>query len=193
MKRLIATLLVATAALIGSFQAKAIEDPFPKGSLILGAQFGVLPGIGATAYGDYVLVDSWWRGHFSVGFEFGYSHHKQKTYDVGLNLFGDGNLFDVTEGDPIKYNKWAFMTRAAYGLNITDRFEVHAGVLAGVGLRPNFASSESQLDYKKLGPCFAGGGFLGLRFFFTEHIAGSFETQFTTNSPWANLGICFLF
>ena len=93
MKKLIATMLVAMVALIGSYQAKAIEDPFQKGTFLAGAHFAALPGIGTTAYGEYVLVDSWWKGHFTVGGQFGYTRRTFRSYDVSI-----GDIFDLDFG-----------------------------------------------------------------------------------------------
>ena len=184
MKRLFATLLVATAALFCSFSAKAIEDPFKSGTVIAGAHFGVLPGIGTTIYGDYVLVDSWWRGHFSVGAEFGYTRRTLRSYDVTL-----GDIFDLdfnVEEKKTKWNNFAALTRTCYGLNISDSFEVHAGVLLGLGIM-----STKELPKPEYG--FAWGGLMGLRYFFTENLAGSFEMQYTGYSPWLNIGLAFKF
>ena len=184
MKKLIATMLVAAVALIGSYQAKAIEDPFAKGTVIAGAHFAVLPGIGTTVYGDYVLVDSWWKGHFSVGAEFGYTRRTYRSYDVSIGDIFDLD-FNVVE-TKTKWNNFAALTRTCYGLNITDRFEVHAGALLGLGIM-----STKELPKPEYG--FAWGGLMGLRFFFTDFLAGSFEMQYTGYSPILNLGVAFKF
>ena len=182
MKKLIATMLVAVVALIGSYQAKAIEDPFAKGTVIAGAHFAVLPGIGTTVYGDYVLVDSWWKGHFSVGAEFGYT--RKGYYDVDVDI---DDLFNIdVKTKKIKANEFAVLTRANYGLNITDRFEVHAGFLLGMGITPNSPYYDKNCH-------FAIGGTMGIRYFFTDFLAGSFEMQYTGYSPILNLGVAFKF
>ena len=71
-------------------------------------------------------------------------------------------------------------------MNITDRFEVHAGALLGLG----FYKTEG-MAHPEYG--FAWGGLMGLRFFFTENLAGSFEMQYTGYSPILNLGVAFKF
>ena len=182
MKRLIATLLVTTVALIGSYQAKAIEDPYQKRTILAGVHFAALPGIGTTAYGEYVIVDSWWKGHFSVGAQFGYNRRYVRTFDVEM-----GDLFDFSVvSEKTKWNYYAITTRANYGLNITEQFEVHAGVLLGVGLT-------STKEVPETGVGFAWGGTMGLRYFFTDFLGGAFELQYTGYSPFINIGLTFKF
>lgn len=185
MKKLIATLLVAAATLCFSFQAKAIEDPFETGTVIAGAHFGFQPfrpmGIGTTAYVDYVLIDSWWKGHFTVGGEFGYEHRWSKYYTG----FGGSDYIKIN------YNQYAILTRSTYGLNITDEFEVHAGVLLGLGhYKIKYEGDTTPYD-SHFG--FAWGGLAGVRYFFTPSLAGSFEIQYTGYTPMLNLGVAFRF
>ena len=71
MKKLIVTLLVVVAAMAAPYSAKAIEDPFQKGTLLFGLQAGYYPYFGGNVYGDCVIVDSWWKGHFTVGAQIG--------------------------------------------------------------------------------------------------------------------------
>ena len=82
MKRVFATVLVALVALISSFEAKAIKDPYQKSTMLAGVHFGILPGFGSTVYGDYVLVDSWWKGHFTVGGQIGLHLPEQDRYQM---------------------------------------------------------------------------------------------------------------
>lgn len=159
MKKLFVTLLIAAVSMVASFQAKAIEDPFQKGTLIFGAQFGALPGIGGTLYGDCVLVDSWWKGHFTVGGQIGYRYWSAYSYhDLGV------------------------MARATYGLNITQKFEVHAGTLIGLG--DHFYNHSSVLGL-------AYGGLVGLRLFFSESVALSVEANYSGYGPYLNAGLAF--
>ena len=161
MKKLIVTLLVVAAALAAPYSAKAIEDPFPKGTLIYGLQAGYLPYFGATMYGDCVLVDSWWKGHFTVGAQLGY---------MGYNGF--------------RHNFLSVTPRATYGLNITEKFEVHAGALLGLGAY--IAHQNTDLHF-----CY--GGLAGIRLFFTEALALSAEVNYTGFNPYFNVGLALKF
>lgn len=175
MKKILLLSAVAFLMLATSFKAQAIEDPNPKGTFVLGAQVGFLPGIGASVFGDYVLVDSWWKGHFTVGGELFYSHYGRRV--VGYD-------------DRFTYNDFAFAARATYGLNITSQFEVHAGVVTGVGF--SRWGWHYQGDYNKesyVGLCI--GGLAGVRYFFTESFGVTAEVQYTSYSPYANVGVVF--
>lgn len=170
MKKIIAILAVAVAAMSAAFSAKAIEDPWAKGTMVAGAQFGFLPGIGGSAYGDYVLVDSWWKGHFTVGGELLY-WHQWPEHDGYKNHF----------------HNLGIAARATYGLNISDKFEVHAGLFTGVGV--NFGhewpkdGKHSDAIRKNATPIFLSGGVAGVRYFLTENLAASAEIQLMTNLP----------
>jgi len=162
MKKLFATLLVLAAAMaITPYSAKAIEDPFEKGTLIFGAQAGYYPYFGGTVYGDCVLVDSWWKGHFTAGAQIGL---------MGYNGF--------------KHSYLSVTPRATYGLNITDKFEVHAGVLFGLGAYLAHGAKDLYFCY---------GGLTGLRLFFTESLALSAEVNYTGFNPYFNVGLAFKF
>lgn len=166
MKRLIVTFLVVAAAVAAPYSAKAIEGPFPKGTLIYGLQAGLYPGIGGSLYGDCVIVDSWWKGHFTVGAQLGFRHWSHSG-DMGW-----------------VYNDLAVVPRATYGLNITRNFEVHAGALLGLGVR--FYDKESHL-----GLCY--GGLTGLRYFLSEGFALSAEFNYSGFGPWLNAGVALKF
>jgi hypothetical protein len=174
MKKIIAILAVAVVALGVATKANAIEDQWSKGTMVAGAQVGFLPGIGGSLYGDYVLVDSWWKGHFTVGGELLYRHY-------GKIIAGS----EYTYG----YNEFGFAPRATYGLNITKNFEVHAGVLAGLGLSTWKWTGEPT--HSTWG--FLYGGVAGVRFFFTESFGLSAEFQYSGYGPYANVGVAFKF
>ncbi len=161
MKKLIVTMLVVAAAMAVPYSAKAIEDPFEKGTLIYGLQAGYFPYFGGTMYGDYVLVDSWWKGHFTVGAQLGY---------MAYNSF--------------HHNFLSVAPRVTYGLNITEKFEVHAGVLLGLGANISHGDTHLGLSY---------GGVTGLRLFFTDALALSAEFNYTGYSPYFNVGLAFKF
>lgn len=180
MKKVLLLSVVAFLMLATSFKAQAIEDPNPKGTFVLGAQVGFLPGVGASLFGDYVLVDSWWKGHFTVGGELLYRHYGRWNY--------------VLNGDKYRYsyNDFAIAGRATYGLNITPKFEVHAGVLTGVGFSRwgwNYEGQHSHDSY--VGFCW--GGLAGVRYFFTEGFGVTAEVQYTGYGPYTNVGVVFKF
>lgn len=177
MKKILLLSAVAFLMLATSFKAQAIEDPNPKGTVVLGAQVGFLPGIGASVFGDYVLVDSWWKGHFTVGGEMLYRHY-------GRILTGYDYRYS--------YNDFAFAARATYGLNITSNFEVHAGVLTGVGLSTWGWNYEGDHDHSShVGFCY--GGLAGARYFFTESFGATAEVQYSGYGPYTNVGVVFKF
>ena len=174
MKKVLLLLAVAFLSLATSFKAQAIEDPNPKGTLVLGAQAGFLPGIGANVFGDYVLVDSWWRGHFTVGGELLYRHY--------------GRF--VTGYDRYSFNDFAVAARATYGLNIIPNLEVHAGVLTGVGFGTwswHYEGDHERHSY--VGFCY--GVLTGARYFFTENFGVTAEFQYSSFGNYTNVGVVF--
>ena len=174
MKKVFATVLVALVAFLSSFEAKAIEGPYQKSTMLAGVHFGILPGFGSTVYGDYVLVDSWWKGHFTVGGE------------IGLTRQATDYFVIFPSKTDTKWSTVALLARATYGLNLSESFEVHAGALLGVGFK-------GPQGYK-LSAGFAYGGLLGLRWFFTDNLALSFELQHSAGyGPLANIGLAFKF
>lgn len=173
MKKIVAILAVAVLAMSAAFSAKAIEDPWVKGTKVAGVQVGFLPGIGGSAYFDYVLVDSWWKGHFTVGGEILYRHWSTGYSDYVYN-----------------YNDFGFAPRATYGLNITNQFEVHAGVLAGIGVS-TWGWSDEHHKESSFGLCY--GGLAGIRYFFTDSFALSAEVQYSGYGQYANVGVAFKF
>ena len=126
MKKLFATLLAITLAMTASIPAKAIEDPYQKGTVIAGAYFGVWPGIGASITADYTITNLW-KGHLTGGIMATWNRQVYRDYDYDL-LTGD---YIITR-TPMQ--KICIAPRATYGLNITKQFEVHAGVALGVGI-----------------------------------------------------------
>ena len=167
MKKIIAALALATACLFAAQKASAIEDPNPKGTIVAGAQVGILP-LGANVFCDYVLVDSWWKGHFTVGGMAGIS-------SIASHGYG--------------YTYFDLCPRATYGLNITDKFEVHVGALTGLEFN-TFTYSDGTKD-SSLHLCI--GGITGCRYFFTEKLAASAEINYAGAFPVINAGIALKF
>lgn len=167
MKRIIAILAIAFIGMVAASNANAIEDQWSKGTMVAGVMGGIDPfigalGFGGVAFGDYVLVDSWWKGHFTVGGQFGYEGF---TYDYGFGRTG--------------YSQFSVAPRATYGLNLTDKFEVHAGIATGYyfGYWHGFYSSE----------------FLGMHYFFSDALAFTAQLGYSTYSPSVLAGISFKF
>ena len=171
MKRLRITMLVALVAVLAVPEARAVEDPFKKGSFLAGIQGGILPGFGSTVYGDYVLADLG-KGHFTVGGQ------------IGINRRVPGSWAIFSSKTNSKLNLLSLTARATYGLNLSSKLELHGGALIGVGFTPN--------EYK-FTPGLAWGGLLGLRFFFTDNLALSFEPQYANYGTCVNLGLAFRF
>lgn len=175
MKRIFAILTIAAIGFSFAPKANAIEDQWGKGTMVVGAMAGYYPGIGGVLTGDYVLVDSWWKGHFTVGAQVNYRYWK----------FSESG----------RYNDLAAAPRATYGLNITDKFEVHAGVMIGLGYRAHTVytglGTEEKHKETKLGLCY--GGLAGVRFFFTENFGVQAEFNYSGYGPYANAGIAFKF
>ena len=171
MKRRIVTMLVALVAFLAATEVRAVEDPFKKGSFLAGIQGGILPGFGSTVYGDYVLADLG-KGHFTVGGQIGINRRVPDSWAI------------FSSKTNTKLNMFSLTARATYGLNLTPKFELHGGALIGVGFIPQ--------GYK-FTPGLAWGGLLGLRWFFTDNLALSFEPQYSNYSTCLNLGLTFRF
>lgn len=172
MKKVFMLAMVAFMTLAMSQKALAIEDPNPKGTFVLGARAGYYPGFGANVVGDYTLVDSWWKGHFTVG---GYAGFNSRTY-------GD-------ESYHWTYANFAVMPRVTYGLNITKEFEVHAGVMAGMCL--THWPSDYYGDNNELH--FIHGELAGVRYMFTEKFGVEAELIYTGYMSYFNAGVTFKF
>ena len=179
-------LVAAVAAMMcmGVQNASAIEAPNHEGDFFLNVQGGFFSeysgGIGANVSGDYVLVNSWWKGHFSVG---------------GFLEFNQSTDKDWVPGVDMKYTNFAIMARATYGLNITDKFEVHAGAMTG----PVFHSwkyegnNSSYKDDDDKEAVFGGAGFAGVRYFFSDNFAVTSELIGGTHLTYFNVGVTFKF
>ena len=173
MKKL-ALILVAFLTLATGYKAQAIEDPYPVGTIIGSAHIGFLPGIGTNISGDFVLVDSWWKGHFTVGGYAGYNNRRTRDSEYAWSNF-------------------AALPRATYGLNITDDFEVHAGVLTGLGIRSNtYTDSNLQLHHNHQF-LFEIGSVTGCRYRLTGNLYADAELNYTTTMSYINLGISLVF
>lgn len=166
--------MIAVAALaMVSYSASAELAPqWTKGTMVVNATIGAEP-TGANVSVDYVLVDEWWKGHFTVGGDLGLSNRKYN------------NLIDE------KNNYIGLTPRATYGLNITDKFEVH--VVAGLGTIYNRWSYKDAMDNKVSNSEWYvyHTELAGCRFFFTDGIAVTAEMGYANNMPDFRVGLTF--
>lgn len=183
-------LVAAVAAMMcfGAQNASAIEAPNHEGDFNLNVMGGCLTGyakelgLGASVSGDYVLINSWWKGHFTVG----------GFVDYNTTKIADDDYWNVY------YNNFSIMARATYGLNITDKFEVHAGAMSG----PVFYSAKwkKEKDGSSWEPSddkstnFDGAFVAGCRYFFTDSFAVTSELiEGIEHHTLFNVGVSFKF
>lgn len=163
MKRLGKLLMVAALAIV-SYSANAELAPqWSKGTVLVNANVGVLD-TGGDVSVDVVLVDSWWKGHFTVGGEMDFS-----------TLSKDKVAFGLTP-------------RATYGLNITDKFEVHATVGLGIGAWSyddgTTKNDDSFIMYNEM---------VGCRFFVLDKLALFSEIGYSYNFSFYRFGLSLKF
>ncbi len=171
MKKIIAALALATACLFAAQKASAIEDPNHKGTLVAGANAGFAY-TGAYAYLDICLVDSWWKGHFTVGPMVGLS---TLGYSYGRYLYAD------------------LAGRATYGLNLTEKCEVHVGTTVGFSLVHDGYNNSDGHRVTHNNVKLLAGGLAGVRYFVTNHLALSTELVGAGHFPTFNVGVAFKF
>ena len=184
-------LLVAAAAAMlcfGAQSASAIEAPNHEGDFFLNVQGGILSeysgGVGASVSADYVLVNSWWKGHFTIG---GFVATNTSKDDYS---YGGAKIYDI------RYTNFALMARATYGLNITDRFEVHAGAMTGPvyhNWKYKYESGTTVENEDSHSVDFGGAGVAGIRFFMSDSFALTSELIAGTHLTYFNAGISFKF
>ena len=201
MKKQLVLLFSAALCLFVATPSFAIEDPDPRGTIIIGVQVGPNIGysfgessldiddhfnFGFTTKGggfmlgvapaltvDYVLVDSWWKGHFTVGLAAGGSW-----------------ISTLPKEDRTKQNAFYFAPRAMYGLNLSPKFEVHSGLAAGVSfLYRGLAGAK---------PEYSGAGFefafiMGGRFNITDGIAATADINVSPHLPMISVGLAYKF
>lgn len=163
MKKVFSLFIASLLSMTLAFNAYAIEDPDPVGSLTLGAHATFYPGLGTNLFGDYVLVDSWWRGHFTIGAQAAFSVYKYSGYSD---------------------TRTCLVPRVTYGLNITPNLEVHAGILSGLGYL-----SAGTSDNHAGGIRLVYGEILGARFFLNDVFGFSAEFNYANLMPYLNAGI----
>lgn len=178
MKKVFMLAMVAIMTLAVSQKAQAIEDPNPKGTFVLGIRGGLYPGFGANVVADYTLVDSWWKGHFTVGAYAGFNN-RHYHYDYSYYAYRSN------------YMNFAVMPRVTYGLNITKQFEVHVGVMAGMNFQVNkwvydggYADTETYSHFY-----FSHGEAVGARYMFSEKFGAEVEFVYSGYQSYLNAGI----
>ena len=182
MKKVFMLALVAIMTLGVCQKAQAIEDPNAKGTSVVGIHGGYYPGFGANVTYDYTLIDSWWKGHFTVGAYVGYNTRAWHY---------DGYYYDYTE----RWSNFGAMPRVTYGLNITKSFEAHVGVMAGIAMRHysytydyHYSGYTGDYDpYNHWGFCY--GSILGARYYFTPKIGVEVEMNYSGYMSWFNAGV----
>ena len=167
MKRFGKFVMIAAMAMVSYSASAELEPQWSKGTMMVNAAVGVQP-FGGTVSLDYVLVDEWWKGHFTVGGEFDFSVPYKHETAIGIN------------------------PRATYGLNITPEFEVHVTAETGFGIR-SWKYWNGERDVKTTDSFILWGGFAGCRYFFTENLAVLAEIGGEDWFPALRAGITYKF
>ena len=106
-----------------------------------------------------MLVDSWWKGHFTIGGQVGFEANKYwKTLSAA--------------------------PRVTYGLNLSEKFEVHIGFAAGY-------YHDFGTYYRYRG--FYSNEFVGMHFSFSDSMAFTAQVGYAAYSPTVTAGISFRF
>ncbi|MBO7436339.1 MAG: hypothetical protein J6T97_00825 [Bacteroidaceae bacterium] len=167
MKRFGKFVMIAAMAMVSYSASAELEPQWSKGTMMVNAAVGVQP-FGGTVSLDYVLVDEWWKGHFTVGGEFDFSVPYKHETAIGIT------------------------PRATYGLNITPEFEVHVTAETGFGIR-SWKYWNGERDVKTTDSFILWGGFAGCRYFFTENLAVLAEIGGEDWFPALRAGITYKF
>ena len=167
MKRFGKFVMIAAMAMVSYSASAELEPQWSKGTTMINAGIGVQP-FGGTVSLDYVLVDEWWKGHFTVGGEFDFSVPYKHETAIGIT------------------------PRATYGLNITPEFEVHVTAETGFGIR-SWQYWNGERDVKTTDSFILWGGFAGCRYFFTENLAVLAEIGGEDWFPALRAGITYKF
>ena len=167
MKRIGKFMMIAAMAMASYSASAELEPQWSKGTMMVNAAIGVQP-FGGTVSLDYVLVDEWWKGHFTVGGEFDFSVPYKHETAIGIT------------------------PRATYGLNITPEFEVHVTAETGFGIR-SWQYWDGEKDVKTSDSFILWGGFAGCRYFFTENLAVLAEIGGEDWFPALRAGITYKF
>ena len=189
MKKISALAACAAAALLFSFTAGAIDNPYPKGTMIVsatvgpklmfGIHSGVTAGIAPAASFDYVITDALWVGHLTAG--------------VGLGGHVMGNI--MLDYGVEKVSSVFLASRVGYGINLGSGFEVHVAEINAMGLYTDqvlYQDGSKKYD-KPTHFQFKIGALIGARYHFSEHLAAVAELQTIPWSSIINLGVSYKF
>ena len=168
MKRFGKFVMIAAMAMVSYSASAELEPQWSKGTAMVNAELGVVPGFGGAVSVDYVLVDEWWKGHFTVGGEFDFSVPYKHETAIGLT------------------------PRCTYGLNITPEFEVHATAELGFGMR-TYTYWNGEKDVKNTDSFILHSEMIGCRYFFTDGLAVLAETGYANWCPELRFGITYMF
>ena len=193
MKKCAIVIVAMLMSLLYASPAFAIEDPDPKGTLRLGLQTGIrtgaciefyldidenldfnignegdfMLGLATMLTADYVLVDSWWKGHFTVG-----------------TMLGGYRIGTIGSGEKRHHSAFVVAPRAMYGLNLSRRWEVHTGFAVGIA----FQGCSVKCDFHT-GPDFVFCPVTGARFNITDGFAVTADFNLSGHMPLASLGV----
>jgi len=167
MKRFGKFVMIAAMAMVSYSASAELEPQWSKGTAMINAGIGVQP-FGGTVSLDYVLVDEWWKGHFTVGGELDFSVPYKHETAIGIT------------------------PRATYGLNITPEFEVHVTAETGFGFR-TWQYWNGEKDVKTSDSFILFGGFAGCRYFFNDNLAVLAEIGGENWFPALRAGITYKF
>ena len=167
MKRFGKFVMIAAMAMVSYSASAELEPQWSKGTAMINAGIGVQP-FGGTVSLDYVLVDEWWKGHFTGGGEFDFSVPYKHETAIGIT------------------------PRATYGLNITPEFEVHVTAQTGFGVR-SWKYWDGEKDVKTSDSFILWGGFAGCRYFFMDNLAAYAEIGGENWFPALRAGITYMF
>lgn len=197
MKRIAIFTAAVILSLLYASPAFAIEDPDPKGTLVtglilgprtsaclelyvdideyldidIGSNGGFMLGVEPMLTADYVLVDSWWKGHFTVGAMLG-------GYKIGT----------MGKGEKRHHSAIVLAPRAMYGLNLSRIVEVHAGFITGLAIK--FCSVHAEGDD---GASFVFGTVTGARFNLSDHFGITADLNLSAYTPLASVGVSYKF
>jgi len=167
MKRFGKFVMIAAMAMVSYSASAELEPQWSKGTAMINAGIGVQP-FGGTVSLDYVLVDEWWKGHFTVGGELDFSVPYKHETAIGIT------------------------PRATYGLNITPEFEVHVTAETGFGFH-SWKYWDGEKDVKTSKSFILFGGFAGCRYFFNDNLAVLAEIGGENWFPALRAGITYKF
>lgn len=172
MKKIGKIFAFAALAMVSYSASAELAPQWQKGTLLANAELGVGP-IGAAVSVDYVLVDEWWQGHFTVGGEF----------EVGRDSYSDW-----------KEDRIGVTPRVTYGLNITPEFEVHAMVGMGVGYwKAKYNASYHGYNISSNYTYVFMNDFVGCRYFFSDNLSVIGEVGYSDGFPDIRAGLSFKF